>query len=140
MSKDDYLTKQIITYMGNKRKLIKHIEIIVDNLTNIEGRKLSIGDGFAGSGIVSRLFKTKLPNFTPMTFPNIVIFFNSCYLANVDDKLNKNIISFVQNANLIADTNKLSIDNAFVSKYWAPKGTISENHRVYFTEQKRHSH
>ena len=28
MSKDDYLTKQIITYMGNKRKLIKHIEII----------------------------------------------------------------------------------------------------------------
>ncbi len=135
MSKDDYLTKQIITYMGNKRKLIKHIEIIVDNLTNIEGRKLSIGDGFAGSGIVSRLFKTKASKLYTNDISEYSYFLNSCYLANVDDKLNKNIISFVQNANLIADTNKLSIDNAFVSKYWAPKGTISENHRVYFTEQ-----
>ena len=46
-----------------------------------------------------------------------------------------NTLSLTQNANIFADNNNLTIDNAFVSKYWAPKGTISENHRVYFTEQ-----
>ena len=36
---DDYLTKQIITYMGNKRKLLKHIKEIVINLEEKTIRK-----------------------------------------------------------------------------------------------------
>ena len=53
----DYLNSQIITYMGNKRKLLNEIEKVLINLEKKEGKKLTIGDGFSGSGIVSRLFK-----------------------------------------------------------------------------------
>ena len=53
----DYLKEQIITYMGNKRKLLYKIEEIIQIIEEKEGRSLHIGDGFAGSGVVSRLFK-----------------------------------------------------------------------------------
>ena len=53
----DYLTTQIITYMGNKRKLLSKIEEIIVSLEKENGRKLTMGDGFSGSGVVSRLFK-----------------------------------------------------------------------------------
>ena len=36
----DYLNSQIITYMGNKRKLLKKIEEILIDLEGREGRKL----------------------------------------------------------------------------------------------------
>ena len=54
---DDYLSKQIITYMGNKRKILPYIEEIILKLEKEKGSKLKIGEGFSGSGIVSRLFK-----------------------------------------------------------------------------------
>ena len=55
---DNYYTQQIITYMGNKRKVLPHIEEIINIVrANLGKDKLSIADGFSGSGIVSRLFK-----------------------------------------------------------------------------------
>ena len=57
MQNNDYLKKHIITYLGNKRKLIFNIEDIVKRIYEEKKNKLIIGDGFSGSGIVSRLFK-----------------------------------------------------------------------------------
>ena len=57
---EKYLSGQIITYMGNKRKLLPVIGALVDNIqTELGHSELTIGDGFSGSGIVSRLLKTK---------------------------------------------------------------------------------
>ena len=53
----DYLSDQIITYMCNKRKLLPKIKEMLIDLEEKEGKKLNIGDGFSGSGVVSRLFK-----------------------------------------------------------------------------------
>ena len=58
MEHNNYLTSQLITYLGNKRGLL---EFISSGLTIAKDKlgknKLSILDGFAGSGIVSRYFK-----------------------------------------------------------------------------------
>ena len=55
---DKFLKKQIITYMGNKRKFISIIGDIVDNVkSELNTDKLVLADGFSGSGIISRLFK-----------------------------------------------------------------------------------
>ena len=60
MSNNEYLTSQIITYMGNKRKLLSQIEDVIDRIQKELGKNaLNIGDGFSGSGIVSRLLKNK---------------------------------------------------------------------------------
>ena len=57
---DKFLKKQIITYMGNKRKFVSIIGKILDNIKHeLNGKDLVLADGFAGSGIISRLFKIK---------------------------------------------------------------------------------
>ena len=60
MSEQDFFTKQILTYMGNKRKYLEKIDEIIKLVKEeLEEENISIGEGFSGSGIVSRLFKNR---------------------------------------------------------------------------------
>jgi len=54
-----YLTKNIITYIGNKRKLLMPISDIVDDITEKNPSFKTCLDSFSGSGIVSRLLRLK---------------------------------------------------------------------------------
>lgn len=62
---EPYLTEQIITYLGNKRKLLNSIHKTIDNiLVNDKDLKIRFDEGkaicydaFSGSGIVSRLLR-----------------------------------------------------------------------------------
>lgn len=63
---NNFLSEQIITYLGNKRKLIKFIDktvnkiILEDDTLNIkENENISFFDIFSGSGIVARYAKLK---------------------------------------------------------------------------------
>ena len=54
----DFLTTQIITYIGNKRSLIGNIEKEVEEISLKTGKdKLVCADLFSGSGIVARMLK-----------------------------------------------------------------------------------
>ena len=54
---ENFLRKQIITYMGNKRKFVTIISKIVDDVKQeLNNKDLVLADGFSGSGIISRLF------------------------------------------------------------------------------------
>ena len=58
MSKNDYTTKQLITYLGNKRRLLDFIEEEVISIKGKLGKEtITSFDGFSGSGAVSRLLK-----------------------------------------------------------------------------------
>ena len=49
-SSDKYLKKQIITYMGNKRKILKYIDELTNELSKEFPNGIITGDGFSGSG------------------------------------------------------------------------------------------
>lgn len=54
----EYLSRQLITYIGNKRALLGHISTAVDRVKRKLGKeRLRIFDAFSGSGVVSRFFK-----------------------------------------------------------------------------------
>ena len=54
---EPFFTKQILTYMGNKRKFIDKIDEVIEIVKNELGEKnINIAEGFSGSGIISRLF------------------------------------------------------------------------------------
>lgn len=54
----DFLTTQIIIYLGNKRSLIGNIEKEVEEIKKkLEKKKLVCADLFSGSGIVARMLK-----------------------------------------------------------------------------------
>ena len=55
----DFLTTQIITYLGNKRDLLSHIEHEVELISQkLKKEKLVCADLFSGSGIVARMLKS----------------------------------------------------------------------------------
>ena len=59
-TEEKYFTKQIPTYMGNKRKYLAKIDEIISLVRKeLSKDNISIGEGFSGSGIVSRLFKNR---------------------------------------------------------------------------------
>ena len=89
MSNDNFLSKQIITYMGNKRKLLNKIREIIDMIEKKENKKLSIGDGFSGSGVVSRLFKQKASNLYSNDIAGYSETLNKCFLDQHGYQLNK---------------------------------------------------
>ena len=54
----DYLSRQIITYIGNKRLLLGKIGLAIERVkSRLEKKDLRIFDVFSGSGIVSRYMK-----------------------------------------------------------------------------------
>ena len=58
---EEYFTKEILTYMGNKRTFLTKIDEIITFVKNSLGEKnIDIAEGFSGSGIVSRLFKNRI--------------------------------------------------------------------------------
>ena len=74
--------------MGNKRKFIPYINELVNFIENEVGEKLTIADGFSGSGVVSRLFKNRvmsdykqpLKNFYVNDIAGYSNTLNKCYL------------------------------------------------------------
>lgn len=132
---DDYLTKQIITYMGNKRKLLKHIKEIVINLEEKNGRKLKIGDGFSGSGIVSRLFKQHSSELYTNDLAGYAKTLNHCFLTQLNDNESSQLQKYIDIANKHADNKPKKYLKSYISGNWSPKDQtkITQNDRVYFT-------
>ena len=58
MENEKYLTEQIITYLGNKRKLLDAITYEVERaMEDLNLSKAKICDLFSGSGVVARKLK-----------------------------------------------------------------------------------
>jgi adenine-specific DNA-methyltransferase len=82
----DYLSRQILTYLGNKRSLLDFIGSALEIVqTRLGKEKLRTLDAFSGSGIVSRYLK----RFSSLLLVNDLepysALSNSCYLANKNE-------------------------------------------------------
>lgn len=80
-----YLQEQIITYLGNKRRLLDFIGQAVNEVrAQLGGRKLRCFDAFSGSGIVSRYLKQHAEVLYTNDLEDYCRVLNTCYLANSD--------------------------------------------------------
>ena len=79
----DYLSRQLITYLGNKRALLPHIDSLVcDVRDRLGGRKLRCGDLFSGSGVVARQLKRHSDLLCVNDLEGYSALLNQCYLTN----------------------------------------------------------
>ena len=144
---DEYLTKQILTYMGNKRKFLNKIdEIITLVKTEIGEKNINIAEGFSGSGIVSRLFKNRVMNdVIPLEelktlYVNDMAGYsktlNECYLTSTTDLTTDDYENLIlHKKKLKTFLSKSKIPKKFISKHWSPNNdnNIKEGERAYFT-------
>jgi adenine-specific DNA-methyltransferase len=130
-----YYTEQIITYMGNKRKIICHIECIINTIKDdLLKDKLTMGDGFSGSGIISRLFKNHASQLYTNDLAGYSKTINQCYLSNPNVSMLNNIAKQIELANQFVNNN--NIEQKFVQLHWAPQNDIIvEGERVYYTKE-----
>lgn len=132
---EDYLTKQIITYIGNKRTLLPFIGLAVDEVRRRLGKKkLICVDMFSGSGIVARYLK----QYSQMLYANDIedyaCLMNACYLTNqstVDWGLLEKVL-----AKLYEQIDQ-EWSPGFITDLYAPKNEeyIVKEDRVFYTRQ-----
>ncbi len=78
-----YLSRQIITYIGNKRSLLGQIGRAVERVKVRLGKtRLGCFDVFSGSGIVSRLLKAHASRLVSNDLEEYAAIIGRCYLAN----------------------------------------------------------
>ncbi len=131
MLDNNFLTKQLIAYIGNKRALLPFLSNVFDTFPL--GNKTVFTDPFSGSGAVSRLGKMKGFEVHSNDWEYYSYIVNSCYIG-----INQN-----ETYDLFKDRGGIktvfkefeSLNNSFtpyISKHYAPKDTESAD---YFTER-----
>lgn len=81
----EYLTAQIITYIGNKRQLIRNIEEVKKIAGLLGKEKLVCADIFSGSGIVARMLKKYSSVLIANDLEEYSRLINECYLTDKKD-------------------------------------------------------
>jgi len=129
-----YTSSQIITYLGNKRKLLHYIEAEIDEIKKTLSHPLVVGDGFAGSGVVSRLLKMKASILYTNDLAGYSKTLNDCYLSTPSAADKKKIKKYIDDANAKADETRESPLEKWISKHWSPQNeTTEEGERAYYT-------
>jgi len=132
----DYLTKQIITYIGNKRALldfiVKGIQIVQKRLNK---DKLDIFDVFTGSGIVARLCKQFSRLLMVNDLEKYAALTGRCYLSNKDE-LNLPLLQDIYQ-NLLAETANKPLIEGGVTAGYSPvnDNNINKSERVFYTRR-----
>ena len=131
----DFLSEQIITYIGNKRSLISNIETEIQKIAEKTGRKkLVCADLFAGSGIVSRMLKKYSEKLIVNDLEEYSAVINSCYLINKKDYPEKECAEL---RNLIIDSCSREKHPGIITENYAPNddNNIQKGERVFYTHE-----
>lgn len=136
MENEEYLTEQIITYIGNKRSLLGFIDKAVDIVKEeLNKDKIDVVDMFSGSGVVARYLKKSSHILYANDLEDYSYTINKCYLTNKSDiegtKLNK-WYKYLKD-NLTDD----KLKEGFITKLYSPKddSNIKAGERVFYTHR-----
>jgi len=133
--KKEYLTRQLITYIGNKRALLAFIGNGIRKVQKkMRKNKLKIFDVFSGSGIVARYFKQFSDLLIVNDLEKYSSVINECYLSN-EDELNFSLLrEYYQE--LISKSNK-RLTKGIIAELYAPNddNNIKPHERVFYTSR-----
>lgn len=131
----EFLTTQIITYLGNKRRLLEHIEkeiLLIAEKLNCQ--KLVCADLFSGSGIVARMLKKYSSNLIVNDLENYSAVINGCYLINKKDFPVQEYSALKTKIEELCSIEKIP---GIISQNYAPQNDkdIQKGERVFYTRQ-----
>lgn len=131
----DYLTTQILTYLGNKRSLLKFIGDGVETVKkDLSKRKLTFFDAFSGSGIVSRYMKRHASSIIANDLELYSQIVNRCYLTNRSGFDAEDFDAVHAKWVRYAQTHQ---SPGIISKLYAPADSadIKKGERVFYTHE-----
>lgn len=132
----EYLSQQIITYLGNKRSLLPLIEFGVELVKKDLGKdKLSFLDLFSGTGIVSRLFKKHASMIYANDLESYSCINNQCFLSNRSPELLRETAFYKSELDSLIGENWCT--DGFISEMYSPNDDnhIVQGERVFYTRR-----
>jgi adenine-specific DNA-methyltransferase len=129
-----YVSSQLITYIGNKRSLVSHIEAAVSRVKDRLGKsRLRCMDVFSGSGVISRLMKRHASTLIANDLEDYAAVVSRCYLANKGDVDEKHLGEIVADLNDRVDG--ADLPPGFIEEMYAPRNEkrITASDRVFYT-------
>jgi adenine-specific DNA-methyltransferase len=132
----DFLTEQIITYIGNKRSLLdfitKGIQIVQKRLNK---KKLDIFDVFTGSGIVARHCKQFSNSLLVNDLEKYACITGECYLSNKNE-INMTALKNLHDE-LVAKIKNNPLVEGIITELYSPKSDsdIKKDERVFYTRR-----
>lgn len=131
----EYLSRQLITYIGNKRALLGHIGRAVEQVKLRLGKsRLRVFDAFSGSGVVSRFLKAHASLVVSNDIEDYAAVIGRCYLRN------RSTVDMAAVARLVADFNERaatgSFESGFFEELYSPRDDdrITRDDRVFYTK------
>jgi adenine-specific DNA-methyltransferase len=132
----EFLTENLITYIGNKRALLGPIDKALQLVREELGEsKLRTMDAFSGSGVVARLFKQYSSVVVANDLEKYSRVINECFLSNQGDVNLEKLGALVETLNNEARSS--SCPEGFIRRLYSPKDAddIQPGERVFFTPQ-----
>lgn len=131
-----YLSEQLITYIGNKRALLPMIGKVVDQVQrDLGGRRLRTLDAFSGSGIVSRMLKSRSELLYSNDIEDYARVIGECFLSNACEIPWREVDDMID-ALKFADSNEFSGEPGLFERLYAPadEDNITASDRVFYTK------
>lgn len=130
----DYLSQQLITYIGNKRALLPEIGRALERVKRRLGKPvLRVLDAFSGSGVVSRFLKAHASYLISNDIEDYAAVIGRCYLRNRSTVDLRGIRAIVDDFNRRVET--LAFPKGFIEELYAPRDDtkITQQDRVFYT-------
>jgi len=133
---EEYIHQPMLTYLGNKRKLLDFIEeqvLLVKK--NLKKDKLVILDGFSGSGVVARMLSTHASEIHTNDLESYSDVVTNCYVKQPTKDQKEKIAKHIEKMNELAE--KGPWVEGIITKYYAPKSTEDpkEGEVCFFTHE-----
>lgn len=130
----DYLSRQIVTYIGNKRSLLGHIGRVVEGVKRRLGKdRLQVFDVFSGSGIVSRYMKAHASSIVSNDIEDYAAVVGRCFLRNRSTVDLQSLTEIADELNRRVEAEQLP--TGFIEELYAPRDEeyITREDRVFYT-------
>ncbi|MBT9137061.1 MAG: Modification methylase FokI [Firmicutes bacterium] len=131
----DFLSRQLVTYIGNKRSLLSNIAVALDRSKKRLGKnKLRILDAFCGSGVVSRFFKAHSSYLAACDIEDYAGVISRCFLSNRSNVRFSDLEDLVSTFN--AQVEKCQLPSGFIEDMYAARdeSRITADDRVFYTK------
>lgn len=130
---ESFESEQLITYIGNKRKLLTQIEQQLIKVKNALGKeKLICTDLFSGSGVVSRMMMKHASKIYAVDLEDYAKCINDCYLYT-NKTLSPEILYTIHRKLLDRFHNSYILEDFFTKNYSASEDGIKPTDRLFYT-------
>ena len=131
----EYLSRQLLTYLGNKRALLSLIGRAIECVKKrLDRPNLRSFDVFSGSGVVSRFLKAHSSYLASNDLEGYAATTSRCYLSNKSEVHLPALKEAVEELNIDVGNDMVP---GFVEELYAPKDeeNITPNDRVFYTKE-----